>query len=166
MTFKIDHLVHANVVCSDFDRSLDFYTRLLGARVLGQPFEFDAGDDFRTILDVTGPVRCKAALLSWSSRDTDTYLDLLHFTDDGGAPAPRTAKDAGLARLGLRVEDMDTTMAWITEHGIPVVGGPVTLVPMPGRERRVVTILDPDGTLLNLMEFSGPSAPPAGSGRG
>jgi hypothetical protein len=98
MTIGIDHLIHANVVCDDFDRSLDFYTRLLGARVIGQVFEFDAGADFRAILGVTGP-------------------------------------------------------AWIAEHGVPVVGGPVTLTPMPGVRRHVVTIRDPDGTLLTLMEF-------------
>ena len=154
MTIGIDHLIHANVVCDDFDRSLDFYTRLLGARVVGEVFEFDAGEDFRAILGVTGPVRCRAARLTWSDDDTATYIDLLHFVDDdGGGPVARTAKDTGLARLGLRVRDMTATLAWIAEHGVPVVGGPVTLTPMPGVQRHVVTIRDPDGTLLTLMEF-------------
>ncbi|MEV0589934.1 VOC family protein [Nonomuraea cavernae] len=152
MPLGADHLIHANVVCSDFERSLDFYTRLLGARVIGEVFEFDAGEDFMTILGVTGGARCRAALLTWSDDDTATYLDLLAFAD-GGGHAARTAKDTGLARLGLRVRDLAAALAWIEEHGVPVVGGPVTLTPMPGRQRHVVTIRDPDGTLLTLMEF-------------
>ena len=154
MTIGITHLVHANVVCSDFDRSFDFYTRLLGARLIGQVFEFDAGADFRAILDVGGPVRCKAALLTWNDDDTATYLDLLCFLDDDTAPVPRTAKHPGLARLGLRVRDLAATHARLREHHVPVIAGPVTLTPMPGRHRHVLTIRDPDGTLLNLMEFA------------
>jgi catechol 2,3-dioxygenase-like lactoylglutathione lyase family enzyme len=153
MTVGITHLVHANVVCTDFDRSFDFYTRVLGARLIGQVFEFDAGADFQAILDVTGSVRCKAALLTWSDDDTATYLDLLCFLDEHGDPVPRTAKQPGLARLGLRVRDVAEACARLREHGVPIVAGPVTLTPMPGRHRPVLTIRDPDGTLLNLMEF-------------
>ncbi|TXK40134.1 VOC family protein [Nonomuraea sp. C10] len=161
MTLGITHLVHANVVCADFDRSFDFYTRVLGARLIGRVFEFDAAADFQAILDVTGSVRCKAALLTWSDDDAATYLDLLCFADERGEPVPRTAKQPGLARLGLRVRDMTATLARIREHDVPVVAGPVTLTPMPGRHRHVLTIRDPDGTMLNLMEF-----PELGSGRG
>ncbi|MEV0128470.1 VOC family protein [Dactylosporangium sp. NPDC050688] len=152
MSLGIAHLVHANVVCSDFDRSYDFYTRLLGGRVLGAPFEFDAGADFMSILGVTGPTRCKAALLTWSDDDRATYVDLLHFAG-GGAAAPRTPTNAGLARLAFRVRDIAETLAFIEEHRIPLVGGPVTLTPLRGRVRPVLAIRDPDGTLINLMQF-------------
>jgi catechol 2,3-dioxygenase-like lactoylglutathione lyase family enzyme len=161
MTLGITHLVHANVVCTDFDRSFDFYTRVLGARLIGRVFTFDAGADFRAVLDVEGSVRCKAALLTWSDQDAATYLDLLCFLGERGEPVPRTAKQPGLARLGLRVRDMAETLARVREHDVPVVAGPVTLTPMPGRQRHVLTIRDPDGTMLNLMEF-----PELSSGRG
>ncbi len=158
MGIGIAHLVHANVVCSDFERSYDFYTRLLGGRILGEAFEFDAGADFMSILGMIGPTRCRAALITWSDNDSATYLDLLHFAD-GGMPAPRTPRDAGLARLAFRVRNLAETLAFIEEHGIPLVGGPVTLTPLRGRVRPVLAIRDPDGTLINLMEFPELTAP-------
>jgi catechol 2,3-dioxygenase-like lactoylglutathione lyase family enzyme len=152
VSLGIAHLVHANVVCSDFERSFDFYTRLLGGRVLGEPFEFDAGADFMSILGVAGESRCRAALITWSDDDRATYIDLLHFAG-GGATSPRTPMDAGLARLAFRVRSIDQALAFIEEHRIPLAGGPVTLTPLRGRVRPVLGIRDPDGTLINLMEF-------------
>src|SRR5690606_20997205 len=111
MTLGITHLVHANEVCTDFDRSFDFYTRVLGARLIGRVFTFDAGADFRAVVDVEGWLRCKAAMFTWSGQDAVTYLDLLCFLGERGEPVPRTAKQPGLARLGMRVREMAETLA-------------------------------------------------------
>ena len=48
MTIGIDHLIHANVVCDDFDRSLDFYGAL-GYSVVGTVRSLAKTDYIKTL---------------------------------------------------------------------------------------------------------------------
>jgi catechol 2,3-dioxygenase-like lactoylglutathione lyase family enzyme len=144
-------MIHANVVCSDFDRSLDFYTRILGASILSPGVqELDAGEALAKALVIEGDSKCRVAFLYWGQ--DSTCIDLLQFYEPGRR-VERSAKDLGLARFALRVRDFDSALKWLADHGVPLVGGPSYLTLPDGRPRKLATFHDPDGTLLEVCEY-------------
>lgn len=147
------HLIHTCVVCSDFDRSLDFYTRVLGARVGGRVSAGDAGP-LSEAMGAPGRRRWRGAMLYWGDPARTSLVDLIAYDEgsDGEAAAPeREATDLGFSRLCLRVSDVDRAAAHLREHGVTIVSEPLE-IEIEGRRHRVLFFLDPDGTLLELSE--------------
>jgi catechol 2,3-dioxygenase-like lactoylglutathione lyase family enzyme len=145
----IEHLVHTCVVCSDFDRSFDFYTRICGATPVADAMELDVGPALSDFLDFEGDSRCKVVFLKW--KDDSTYLELQQYYDPG-SHVPRTTKDVGLARIALRVRDVDEALAWIRHNGVAVAGAAEITLPN-GLQRKAFSIRDPDGLLVELIEY-------------
>lgn len=189
----ISHMIHTCVVCSDFERSLDFYTRVLGASVGGRVSSGEAGP-LSAAMGAPGARRWRGAMLYWGERSRTSYLDLIAYERDeeqagagpcgderagagpcgdeqagvgpcgderpGGGlrhgerrfqPSRRSATEPGLARLCLRVADVERVAERLREHGVDVLGPP-TEIEIEGRIHRVLFFLDPDGTLLELSE--------------
>jgi glyoxylase I family protein len=151
MSLTAEHLIHANVVCSDFERSLDFYTRILGASLVGEVMEFDGGEALADGLNFEGTARCKVAFLSWG--DDTTCIDLLSW-DPPGDRVERNTKDIGLARIAIRVRDFDAALDWLKHNGVELVGGPSELTLPNGNGRRLLAFRDPDGTLVECVEYA------------
>jgi glyoxylase I family protein len=148
----VSHLIHTCIVCSDFERSLDFYTRVLGARVGGRASEGDAAP---LSAAMGGPARrrWRGAMLYWGDPARTSYVDLISY-DDGGdddPPPPRRPIDPGYSRLCLRVTDVEAVAAHLRAAGVTLVSDPVDLT-IEGRVHRILFFLDPDGTLLELSE--------------
>jgi catechol 2,3-dioxygenase-like lactoylglutathione lyase family enzyme len=155
----VSHLIHTCVVCSDFDRSLDFYTRVLGARVGGRVSEGDAAE-LAAAMGAPARRRWRGAMLYWGDPARTSLVDLIAYDGgDGGettaAPA-RAATDPGLARLCLRVTDVEAAAAHLRANGVELVSDPFELE-IEGRVHRILFFRDPDGTLLELSERVGPS---------
>ena len=120
---------HAAIICSDYDRSRDFYTRILGLRIIAENH--------------------RAARQSWK-------LDLA--LPDGGqielfsfpAPPPRpsTPEAQGLRHLAFVVEDIDAACARLVAQGVTVE--PIRVDEYTGR--RFTFVPDPDGLPLELYE--------------
>jgi glyoxylase I family protein len=120
---------HAAIICSDYDRSRDFYTRILGLRIIAENH--------------------RAARQSWK-------LDLA--LPDGGqielfsfpAPPPRpsTPEAQGLRHLAFVVEDIDAACARLVAQGVTVE--PIRVDEYTGR--RFTFFPDPDGLPLELYE--------------
>jgi catechol 2,3-dioxygenase-like lactoylglutathione lyase family enzyme len=143
------HLVHSCMVCSDLARSLDFYVGVLAAQPVGEVFDLDAGEELSRLLDFEGESRCKAVFLKWG--DDTTYLELQQYAESG-TKIPRSTKDVGIPRIGLRVPDIAEAVARIREHRVPLAGyGDVTLP--DGRRRKAISVRDPDGLLVEIIEY-------------
>lgn len=145
-----DHLVHACVVCSDFDVSLDFYTRILGATTVTDPFTM-TGDALGALFSLPGDPTCRCVFLRWG--DCPSYLELQEYREPGSR-APRGPKDIGLARFALRLSDMDAAIEAVRAYGVEIVGGPSVVTLPDGRMRRGFSVHDPDGVLVGLYQYS------------
>jgi catechol 2,3-dioxygenase-like lactoylglutathione lyase family enzyme len=152
MSLGVEHLIHANVVCSDFDRSLDFYTRVLGASILAPGVQtLDAGEPLSRAFMMRGDSKCRVAFLYWGA-DT-TCIDLIQYFDSGRL-SNRNARDTGLARIALRVKDFDAALRWLESNGVELAAGPEAVTLADGRGRRLATFFDPDGVLLEVVEYA------------
>jgi catechol 2,3-dioxygenase-like lactoylglutathione lyase family enzyme len=150
----VTRMVHANVVCSSLEKSLAFYIDVLG----GQVHQRIVADqtDLRPCMGVddSGAPFYRAALVYFGGARGGPYLDLVEWSGAAlhGRRDPLGAQDLGLARVALEVDDLSKHIERLDAHGFPPVGppqeekiGPWTL--------RLALFRDPDGTLVELVEF-------------
>lgn len=177
-TGAMSQLFHFNVVCSDFDRSYDFYTRVLGMSALtsssagtraassGQDAAGDCSDSRRPgegraaagesavvarILGMEGSGDYRGCFLYWGGKRDGPYIDLLQWADNLPVVV-RSPQNVGLARVAIRVDDLDAELARLAAHEVPLVSEPQELV-LGVTKVRVVCFRDPDGVLLEYLEF-------------
>lgn len=142
-------MVHVNVNCSDFDRSLAFYERL-GYRLVAMVPETNTPEVAAAL--AMPPYRVRGAILHLPGEST--LLDLLEWQDpsDDAPPYPHLYH-LGLARIALRTDDLDADLAELAEAGIEPIGPPAE-VPWPGQPTaRIACLADPDGTIVELVEM-------------
>lgn len=142
-------MVHVNVNCRDFDRSLAFY-RLLGFELVAMVPETNTAEVAAAL--AMPPYRVRGGLLHLAGEPT--LIDLLEWQDprDEAPPYPHLYH-RGLARIALRTTDLDADLAELAEHGITPIGPPAE-VPWPGQPTsRIACLPDPDGTIVELVEL-------------
>ena len=152
MTAVVDvrQWVHVCIVCSDLDRTLDFYTRVLGASLVEDVRESDLTVAAQ-LLAIAGDARCRWAFLTWGG---STVLEVQQYLDPG-RPVERTTKDIGVARIALRVPDADAAMAAVRAECLQLVGTIDTVfADRGGVGRKGFSVRDPDGLLVELLEYS------------
>ncbi len=143
-------LVHVNVNCRDFDRSLTFYERL-GFRLVAMVPETNTAE----VAAAVGmpPYRVRGGILALDGEST--LLNLLQWLDpvDDEAPYPHLYH-VGIARIALRTTDLDGDLDELRAAGIEPMSEPATVV-WPGQPTsRIVCFADPDGTILELVEIA------------
>lgn len=165
---------HFNVVCSDFDRSYDFYTKVVGLRALTsssagtsaeggnpsksgwQPGEGRSGPDdgpgIAEVLGFNGTGEYRGVFLYFGSSAKGPYIDLLEWKDPA-PPVERTARNIGLARVAFQVDNLDEHLARLEQHGVPLIAPPKEVL-LGVTRLRVVCFRDPDGVQLEFLEFS------------
>ena len=148
-------LFHVNVNCLDLERSQRFYTEGLGltAGVRTTPETAQPGAAFG--LD---RARWDASILLGPNGYDGGAIDLLQWHEPApiGAP-PAQVNDSGFQRLGVRVPDLDATVARVRSLGGTVWSEPFGHAVEGGGEIRLVLVGDPDGTAIELIE-GGPAS--------
>ena len=146
----ITGLVHVNVNCSDYERSLAFY-QLLGFRELWRVPETNTPE----VAAAVGmpPYRVKGALIALEGANPPFVIDLLEWKEprDEGAPYPHLYH-YGIARIALATNDLDGDMAKLAAAGALFLSKPASMPPSSGSRARFVCFEDPDGTVLELVE--------------
>ncbi len=139
-------IYHVNVNCTDLERSLAFYRRLGFEEVWDIP-------DCRVPGLGSIPLRGRAKLLRYGSDPRGALLDLIQWTEPptAGRPYPHLAH-AGIARLCLRVKGIDAMIDMLRADGVRFVDEPA-LPGLVGNTQKFVCVFDPDGTVIELMEF-------------
>ena len=148
---NISGFVHVNVNCSDFDRSLAFYGRLGFVKVVDVPERNTA-----EVAAAVGmpPYHVKGALLALPGT-RGPMIDLLEWrepTDE--SPPYRHLYHLGIARIALATTDLDADVALLRDAGVEFVSEPVALQLDGQPMTRFVCFMDPDGTVLELVESS------------
>jgi catechol 2,3-dioxygenase-like lactoylglutathione lyase family enzyme len=150
-------IFHINVNCGDFNRSLAFYT-LIGFR---EYLDFGAIDDGRSFGDIgLGPlfrmpdaIDGRAAFLALSDDKWATRLDLIEWKQPKSQSAgKRTLAHLGVARICLKVRDCAALHAELKAAGHDVYSEP-GLIQMGGSRQYVFCCEDPDGVVIEFMQF-------------
>lgn len=139
-------IYHVNINCTNLERSLAFY-QMLGFR---EVIDIPAGPVPGLGLD---PAVCRAKLLRLGDDPRGTLIDLIEWQ----APKPHGEPyvdlgHTGIARLCFRVKGLADMVAELKSHGVRFVSEPVS-AGLAGGRQTFVCFYDPDGAVLELMEF-------------
>ena len=156
---RILGLDHVSVTTGDIAHSLVFYRDLLElpVRSVGEL----SGEEVERITGVPG-----ARLLS---ADLDLgqgqVLELLEYVG-AGAGAALDLERPGAGHIGLTVDDVDALHSKLVDAGWAVKSAPVELTePGDWFGARCMTVLDPDGVAVELVERPRRRAPAVGTVR-
>lgn len=157
----IQSVFHINVNCTDFDRSVAFY-EVLGFEIVAD-FAAMGDPDFGTIglapvLRLPPDLDARAVLMMPKGRRDGTRLDLIEWRSPR-VPAEARANLAqpGVGRICLRTLDAKALHARLVDAGHAPYSDALP-IRMGGSELLVFCIEDPDGVVIELMEFVRPAA--------
>jgi catechol 2,3-dioxygenase-like lactoylglutathione lyase family enzyme len=142
---------HVGICVTDVESSLRFYRDFLGFQPVHE-LEIQGKPTARLLR--LEKVELRALFLE---RD-GVRIELLHYATPGhiGEPAPRAMNRIGLTHLSIQVEDIDEALA-----GVEPAGGRVlkeTIVSVEQTGARAAFLTDPDGTLIELVQWPTPTA--------
>jgi len=143
-------LVHVNVNCSDFDRSLKFYELLGFKKYLDVPSTNSA-----EVAAAVGmpPYQVKGALLALQNAKTPFVIDLLEWQEPSDDNPPYDhLYHLGINRIALASDDLDKDMARLKSEGVEFLSDPASVIIEGGPETRFVCFKDPDGTVIELVQ--------------
>ena len=121
------YLHHSGIKSADIDKSLDFYTRILGLEVLeridlvGRRFYFIGNDKTRIEIEQSNP----------------------------GDEMINVDKGYGLYHLAFAVDDLEGLAARLKAESVRFIMEPMQL----RADRKIAFIEDPDGVRIQLIEF-------------
>ena len=151
MIVSVDHI---NLVVSDLERSVDFYTNVLGFRET-QRAELE-GEWIETII---GLETVKASVAYVVSPAGQPRLELLqyHSPIGDGFQANSIPNTLGLRHLALSVDNIDSAVQRLREAGTELLSRPVVVptdvIQHSTGQKILCYFHDPDGILLELTEY-------------
>ena len=122
---------HVAIICSDYPRSKQFYTDILGFSVIAENYR-EARDSYK----------CDLALADGSQ------IELFSFPSAPTRPSRPEAQ--GLRHLAFKVDDLDAAIQKLTDKGVecePIRVDEYT-------DKRFTFFQDPDGLPLELYEVA------------
>jgi catechol 2,3-dioxygenase-like lactoylglutathione lyase family enzyme len=151
----INAIDHINIVVADLDRSVAFYTGVLGMEVTRTAHL--EGDWIEAIVGLRG---VEADVAYVEPPGGGLRLELLQYHSPLGEALPlnREPNTQGLRHIAFRVADIDAAAARLRAAGAPVVADPVAVpdgvVKHNAGRKRLLYFHDPDGVLLELAEYT------------
>ena len=142
---------HVSISVSDLDRSVRFYSDLLGMRVTMRATVADAEHD--AYLRLPDGTEGKVALLQVGP--PVGAVQLIQWSNGAPASAPKRPGDPGVFLLAFELdgETIDDMLARLATHGISAWTAPVeSHIDGYGRIRTVI-VEDPDGTMIEFLEL-------------
>lgn len=133
---KLNKIHHVAIICSDYQKSKDFYVNLLGFKIIHEFYRRER-DSYKLDLEV----------------DENTALELFSFPD----PPSRVNRPeaAGLRHLAFEVDNIEDAVGELT--GRQIVVEPVRIDEITGK--KYTFFKDPDGLPLELYEKSREGTP-------
>lgn len=127
---NLEKVHHVAVICSDYGRSLRFYTEVLGLRVMAEHYRAER-DSYKTDLAL----------------GEEFVIELFSFPSP--PPRPTRPEAAGLRHLAFGVRDIEKEAARLESSGI--VHEPIRTDPFTGK--KFLFFFDPDDLPLELYEL-------------
>jgi glyoxylase I family protein len=126
---KLNRVHHIAIICSDYARSKQFYTEVLGLKIVREVYR-EQRQSYKLDLEVGNLYQ----------------IELFSFPDPPARPSRPEA--AGLRQLAFEVDDLDEAVAHIASVGVSVES--IRVDEFTGR--RFTFFADPDGLPLELYE--------------
>lgn len=123
---RIDHV---EIVPGNFERTLSFYTEILGFKIQWRRQVDRAPLKEIIFIELNG-----------------TLIEL--FSVKSPVPASTELWQIGYRRIALEVENMDKTIEYLKSQGVAIVRGPAAAV----ENLTVAEIRDPDGLSIELIQ--------------
>ncbi len=138
------NLVHVNINVSDLDRAIAFYERI-GFHVMHR-LEGEGSDTM-------GPATSRGAVMSLSDDPrASCKIELLKWTpSENEPPRERSPYQVGVSRIAIRTKNLLETVEELRSRGVEFLSEPHEIDVVGAK--RYVLFRDPDGTLLELIEF-------------
>jgi glyoxylase I family protein len=137
---KIRHIDHIAVNCLDFQKSLDFYGRILG---LQQLQTVDCGDFDITYFAL--PNEGRLELFDYRGQNRVHVAGI----GDPGYSDVRAQSDAGLRHIAFQVEDVAAHEQLLKAEGVEIT---LSTCDLPNLGARVLLFLDPNGVTIEFCE--------------
>ena len=128
-----NRLLHTMIRVQNLEKSIDFYTRLLGMRLLRQR-------KFKT-------ARFTLAFLGYGDEETNAVVELTYNWDQ---ESPYDL-GSGFGHFAIGVPDVYKTCDFMKENGVPV---PRPAGPLKEGLHNIAFIQDPDGYKIELVQRS------------
>ena len=125
---KIDHI---EILPGNLERSLKFYTEILGFKVAWRFEPQNAPVSEIVFIELGG-----------------TQIEMFSSKEPPVSPADGVERRAGLRRIGLLVEDMDKAIEYLKTKGVEISGAPRAT----REDLKIAEIKDPDGLAIELIE--------------
>lgn len=138
---------HVTAIASDPQRNLDFYTGVLGLRLVKLTVNFDDPSTYH---------------LYYGNTMGDPGTLLTFFAWPGANQGRRGTGQVGVTAFAIRPASMGYWMERLMRHGVHFVGS--TPGPVERFDERVIAFSDPDGLLLELVAHPGADALPSWEG--
>jgi glyoxylase I family protein len=151
MIRAIDHI---NIVVADLDRSVKFYTEVLGFAKTKEAWL--EGEWIDRIVGLRG-VRAWVAYVVAPAGEPRIELLCYEAPQGEALAANARANTVGLRHVALRVDDMAAMVARLRGAGVKLFSEPVhvpgDVVKHEAGEKTLVYFLDPDGVILELADY-------------
>ena len=119
---SITRLVHININCSNFDRSLKFYELLGFQKIIVVPSQNTV-----EVAAAVGmkPYTVKGALLALQNSKSPLIIDLLEWQEPSDDNPPYSnLYHLGIARIALKSDDLDSDITLLKSHGVEFLSEP------------------------------------------
>ncbi|MFP5110363.1 SMU1112c/YaeR family gloxylase I-like metalloprotein [Neobacillus sp. C211] len=126
---KLNKIHHIAVICSDYEKSKDFYVRILGLTPINEVYR-EERDSYKLDLEVNGHYQ----------------IELFSFPEPTVRPSYPEA--AGLRHLAFEVDDIEDAVQYLTRFQVNVEVVRVD----PVTNKKFTFFADPDGLPLELYE--------------
>ena len=136
---------HAGITVGDMERSMRFYTEVLG---LEFDSSFERGSQGR-LVGAKGPSRSKI-VFPRTSAESGTKLELIQLTPALGPIGDLDTRRPGSAHICFETGDLVADFERLSRLGVDFVSEPV---PMGDGGGWLVYLKDPDGVRIELVEW-------------
>ncbi len=123
----IKKYLHTRIRVSDMDKTLQFYSEILGLKVLESK---------------TSPRGSKLVFLE--APGTDSEIELCSFPNSGNVEVPED-----LVHMAFQVENIEETIQRLEKEGVPITEGPIE----SSNGTKFIFTEDPDKYEIELMEY-------------
>lgn len=160
--FKITHMIHINMVCSDLKKSMEFYGDKLGG-VADRTYQ-QAVERMRPPSEISGqnwrlggPSQSMAAYIRFGDKfdDHTTMINLLQRIK----PRPATGKaittyeQIGISRVAFHVDNVNAAYKKLSSQGVEFFSPPHAANPFPGTPSiKGCSCHGPDGEIISVIQ--------------
>lgn len=138
---------HTSYTVSNLERSLEFYTRLLGLELLWQR-EIDTP----YFCEILGFPNCLVRAAHLRIPGSQHKVELFEYVQPIGQKADVRTLNVGSSHLSLLVEDLHAAYAELKARGVEFRSPPVEITAGVNRGGWAVYLLDPDGITVELFQ--------------